>query len=137
MLNVLGPEQTDRLLARSAYHRWLGLKLITLDEESVYLGLTWREEMIAHPERRYTHGGILAAFIDVTADYAIAVKFGRGIPTVDLRIDYHRAALPGDLTARGRVLKLGRTLSTSEASVFDREGQLLASGRGVYLTTET
>lgn len=137
MLNVLGPEQTERLVTRSAYHRWLGLKLIALDEESVSLGLTWREEMIAHPERRYTHGGILAAFIDVTADYAIAVKLGRGIPTVDLRIDYHRVALPGDLTAQGRVLKLGRTLSTSEASVFDREGQLLASGRGVYLTTET
>ena len=31
-----------------------------------------------------------------------------------------------------RVIKLGHTFSTADASVFDSEGRLLASGRGVF-----
>ena len=54
------------------------------------------------------------------------------IPTVDLRVDYHRPALQGERTVEGRVIKLGRTFSTAEAYVYDSEGALLASGRGVY-----
>ena len=42
--------------------------------------------------------------------------------------------MPGDLTAKGRIVKLGSQFSVSEASVYDKEGALLASGRGVYLT---
>jgi uncharacterized protein (TIGR00369 family) len=42
--------------------------------------------------------------------------------------------MPGDLTVRGKIVKLGRQFSVAEASVFDANGTLLASGRGTYLT---
>jgi len=29
-------------------------------------------------------------------------KTGRGVPTIDLRVDYHAAAMPGDLTRAAR-----------------------------------
>jgi uncharacterized protein (TIGR00369 family) len=74
----------------------------------------------------------LATIIDVAADYALAAKLGAPIPTVDLRIDYHRAALEGELTVKAKVIKIGRTFSTAEAYVYDSDGKLLASGRGVY-----
>jgi len=51
-----------------------------------------------------------------------------------LRVDYHRAAMPGDLVARGKVIKFGSAISVAEAQVFDEGGNLLASGRGVYST---
>ena len=54
--------------------------------------------------------------------------------SIDLRVDYHSAAMPGDLTARGKVIRFGSQFSTSEAQVLDREGKLLASGRGTYFT---
>jgi uncharacterized protein (TIGR00369 family) len=59
---------------------------------------------------------------------------GRGVPTIDMRVDYHAAAMPGDLIARGKVVKSGRQFSTAEAQVFDAEGKLVASGRGTYFT---
>jgi uncharacterized protein (TIGR00369 family) len=59
---------------------------------------------------------------------------GRPVPTVDLRVDYHRAAMPGDLTCKGTVIRGGRQVSTCEAQIFDKDGKLLASGRGTYLT---
>ena len=42
--------------------------------------------------------------------------------------------MPGDLTIRGRIVRMGSQFSTSEAQVLDVEGKLLASGRGTYLT---
>ena len=35
-------------------------------------------------------------------------------------------------TVEARVIKMGRTFSTAEAFVYDSDGALLASGRGVY-----
>jgi uncharacterized protein (TIGR00369 family) len=61
-------------------------------------------------------------------------RTGRGVPTIDLRIDYHAAAMPGDLTARGKVIRFGGQFSTAEAQVLDAGGKLLASGRGSYFT---
>ncbi|MEI9926148.1 MAG: PaaI family thioesterase [Bradyrhizobium sp.] len=63
---------------------------------------TWREEWVVNPDRGYTHGGILATLVDLTADWAMVSKTGRGVPTIDLRVDYHRAAMPGVLTGARR-----------------------------------
>jgi uncharacterized protein (TIGR00369 family) len=124
----------DALVRAAPFHAWLGVKLTALDEDGITMELPWREEFIAHPVRRYTHGGILAAFIDLAADYAIAAKLGHGVPTVDMRVDYHKAAMQGPIFARASVIRLGGTLATAEARITDPAGALLASGRGVYIT---
>ena len=125
----------DDLEARlrvAPFHQWLDLKVLSMDEDGVEFGASWREEFKVNPERDYTHGGILAALVDICGDYALAAKIGRPVPTVDLRVDYHRAAMPGDLRIKARVIKAGRSFSTAEASVFDSGGKLVASGRAVY-----
>jgi uncharacterized protein (TIGR00369 family) len=127
-------EALDAMVRDAPFHRWLGVTLKSLTADSVEILLPWREEFVSDPVVRYTHGGILAALIDLAGDYAVAAKLGRGVPTVDMRVDYHRAAQPGPLVARATVLKLGGTLATAEARVFDEQERLVASGRGVYLT---
>jgi len=127
-------ERAQELVSRGAYHQWLGLKVTALDDDGIELTATWREEWVVNPERRYTHGGVLAALVDLGADWAMLKKTGRGVPTIDLRVDYHSPATPGDLTVRGRVVRMGRQVSTAEASVYDSGGRLVASGRGTYLT---
>ncbi len=122
------------LISRGPFHQWLGLEVLSVGEGQIEIKATWREEWVVNPQGRYTHGGILAALIDLTADWALVSTTGRGVPTIDMRVDYHRAAMPGDLTVKGQVVKAGRQFSVSEARVFDAEGQLLASGRGVYAT---
>jgi len=122
------------LITRGPYHQWLGIKVLALTDDGVELAATWREEWVVNPERGYTHGGVIAALIDLAADWALIKRTGRGVPTIDLRVDYHSAALRGDLTARGKIVRFGRQFSTAEAQVFDRDGKLLASGRGTYYT---
>lgn len=134
MSEEMTAEKVQALIARGPYHQWLGLKVVAVHDDGIELKATWREEWVVNPDRRYTHGGILAALVDLAADWAMVKKTGRGVPTIDLRVDYHTAAMPGDLTAKGRVIRFGGQFSTAEAQVFDNDGKLLASGRGTYFT---
>ena len=134
MTEPMTPEKVQALITRGPFHQWLGIKVVAVHDDGIELTATWREEWVVNPERRYTHGGVLAALVDLGADWAMVKKTGRGVPTIDLRIDYHAAATPGDLRIRGKVVRMGGQFSTAEAHVYDAQGKLLASGRGTYFT---
>ena len=127
-------EEVQAKVTRAPYHQWLGLKVLALHDDGIEIKATWREEWGVNPEGRDTHGGILAALVDLTADWAMVVKAGRAFPTVDLRVDYHAPAMPGDLTCKGKIIRMGSQFSTCEATIHDASGKLLASGRGTYST---
>jgi uncharacterized protein (TIGR00369 family) len=129
-------DKVQELITRAPYHQWLGLKVIAVHDDGIEVKATWREEWVVNPERRYTHGGVLAALVDLGADWAMVKKTGRGVPTIDMRVDYHAAAMPGDLTVRGRIVRMGGQFSTAEAHIFDAQGKLIASGRGTYFTAQ-
>ncbi|HUF79577.1 MAG TPA: PaaI family thioesterase [Burkholderiales bacterium] len=130
----IGIEKLQELISRGPFNQWLNFTVVKAGAEGVELKAAWREEWVVNVERRYTHGGILAAIVDVAADYAIAAQLGRPVPTIDIRVDYHKAAKPGDLTAKARVVRMGSQYSTAEAQLYDKDGALVASGRGTYFT---
>ena len=127
-------EKLQKIISRGPFNQWLNFTILKIDDAGIELKATWREEWVVNPDRRYTHGGILAAIVDVAADYAIAAQLGRPVPTIDIRVDYHKAAMPGDLTAKAKVVRNGSQYSTAEAYVYDKDGALVASGRGTYFT---
>ena len=67
-------EKVQQLITRAPYHQWLGLKVVAVHDDGIELKATWREEWVVNPERRYTHGGVLAALIDLGADWAMVKK---------------------------------------------------------------
>lgn len=125
-------EALQTRLLRGPYHQWLGLKVVEASDGEIVIEAPWREEFVVNPDGGYTHGGILATLIDLGADWAIATKLGRPFPTVDLRVDYHRPAGKGTLRVTGKIVRLGTTFTTAEASIEDSNGKLVASGRGTY-----
>jgi uncharacterized protein (TIGR00369 family) len=127
-------EQVQEIVTRAPYHKWLGLQVIAVHDDGIEIKAKWREEWVVNLEKRFTHGGILAALIDLGADWAMVRKTRRGVPTIDMRVDYHAVAMPGDLTIKGKIVRMGSQFSCAEAQVFDAQGKLLASGRGTYLT---
>jgi len=129
-------DKFQAVMSRCPFNKWLGLEARKVSEEGVEIFLPWRDELLSSPEAQSMHGGILASLIDAAASYAVASTVGRGIPTIDLRIDYHKVAKPGDYLAKGRAIHRGKTLSFGEAQVFDRHGVLVASGRGVFFVAE-
>jgi uncharacterized protein (TIGR00369 family) len=134
MPNDLTLEQIQTLVTRAPFHQWLGLEVIAAGDDSIEIKAKWREEWVVNTDQGYTHGGILAALIDLAADWAMVKQTGRGVPTIDLRVDYHRPTIRSDLTAHGKVVRGGGQFSTAEARILDRDGKLIASGRGTYFT---
>jgi uncharacterized protein (TIGR00369 family) len=127
-------EKLQELISRGPFNKWLNFTVLKSGADGVEIRAAWREEWVVNTERRYTHGGILAAIVDVAADYAIAAQLGRPVPTIDVRVDYHKAAMPGDIIAKARVVRMGSQFSTAEAYLYDKDGALVASGRGTYFT---
>ncbi|WP_042265219.1 PaaI family thioesterase [Paraburkholderia heleia] len=127
-------EEAQALVSRGPYLRWLGLQVLELGPDTIAAKASWREEWVANPVLGQTHGGILAALIDFAADFALLGSIGRPVPTIDMRVDYHRLTKQCDLVVKGRVIKLGKQFSVCEAQVFDDGQRIVASGRGAYIT---
>ena len=125
-------EELQARISVAKFHQWLGLQVLEAGEDGIAVKATWREEWIVNPQRGYTHGGILATLVDVVADYALAAQLGGPAPTVDLRVDYHKPAMQGDLTVKAKVVRRGGSFACCEAQVYDDKGELVASGRGTY-----
>ena len=126
--------QLQSVVDRSPFNRWLGMTVESVTPTAITLRIRWREELISSPERQSTHGGVIATLIDGSCDYVVAARIGHAVPTIDLRVDYHRTATPGDLIAEARVISLGATVAVAESNITDTHGRLIASGRGLYMT---
>lgn len=118
-------------LLQGPFHQWLGLQVQEVKQGEIILLAPFRDEWVVNPTGGYIHGGVLATLVDLTADWALVAWTGKGVPTLDIRVDYHRAAR-GDLHVKGRVIKVGKQVSSAEAWVYDSEQRLVASGRGLY-----
>ncbi|BES85422.1 thioesterase [Pectobacterium araliae] len=126
-------QEIEQKLLKGPYHQWLGLKVLRAGEGEIELSAAFRDEWIVNPAGGYIHGGILATLVDLAADWALVAFTGKGVPTLNLHVDYHRPA-KGDLTVKAKVIKRGKLASSAEAWVYDAEGRLVASGRGLYAT---
>jgi uncharacterized protein (TIGR00369 family) len=81
------------------------------------------------------HGGVLATLIDTATFWAVFLRLPErdGLVNVDLKLNYLRPVANGILTATGRCIRAGRSLSYAEAGVADAEGQLVAHGTSTLM----
>ena len=123
-------------LDTSPYQRFLGLECIESGDGQVTIRLPFRKELLRQEGSDWIHGGVISALADIAGDYAIVTRTGPGVPTIDLRIDWLRPARAGDLTARARAVKVGRTISVADIEIEDQTGKLVAVARGCYATPQ-
>jgi uncharacterized protein (TIGR00369 family) len=92
-----------------------------------------RPELWRSPEGRTSHGGVIAAFVDIAGHAALQAHTGRGMPTIDLRVDYLRPT-EFPITARATPKRVGKTIGIVDVEIFGRNGDASALGRAVFLT---
>lgn len=119
-------------LASTPFGSWLGVRATDFDGETLTLEVPWRPEFVGTPGTQIAHGGVLAAIVDTAGSYAVAASLGKPVPTIDLRIDYHRPVAHEAMVVESRLLRLGRSLATAEVSIYTAEGKLAVSGTGLY-----
>jgi uncharacterized protein (TIGR00369 family) len=76
------------------------------------------------------HGGVFAGLVDAATFWAVfsEIDDGLGMTTVELKVNYLAPASKGILIAKGRSLKVGKTICLGEAFLEDENGALLAHG---------
>jgi uncharacterized protein (TIGR00369 family) len=130
-------EDVQSMLGRSAFIRFLGLQVVSLDAErdEIVLKMPMRPELERGSGSGQFHGGPLAAFIDIVGDYVLALRLGAGVPTINFRVDFLRPAVTSELIGTGRLRRAGRSIGIVDVDVHDAVGRLVAVGRGCYSTT--
>ena len=130
---MLTLDQIADRLAKCPANDWLGLVPIAVDANSVKFRIPVRAEMAGSPVTGAMHGGMLAALIDTLCSFAWLSHNAGRVSTVDMRIDFHRPAVNGELIGIGRIVRAGRKIVTADAEITDLDGTLLASGRAVMI----
>lgn len=127
-------ETVQGWLDSSPFIRFLDIKASAVDAEAGIVTMTMplRPELERSPGTGQFHGGPIASLIDTAGDFAVAVKVGGGVPTMNLRIDYLRPATGPVLTATATARRVGRTVGVVDIDITDAEGRLAAIGRGTY-----
>ena len=81
------------------------------------------------------HGGVYAALVDAAAYWAVFTQLhdSAKMITIDLKLNYLGSASNGLLLAKGKSIKLGKTLGIGETSITDEAGKLLTHGTATFM----
>jgi uncharacterized protein (TIGR00369 family) len=138
--------QLAAFVARIPYLRFLGLRF-TRQGEALTAVLPFQPMLIGNPALPALHGGVTAAFLEVTAIVGLAwqeldpaeagIALARPLPkTIDLTVDYLRPGQPRDAFAAARIVRSGRRYASVHVEAWQEErGRLFAQGTGHFLMT--
>ncbi|MFC3526780.1 PaaI family thioesterase [Paracoccus mangrovi] len=141
------------LVAGVPYIRWLGIQFDRRGDELTAV-LPFDHKLIGNPLLPAIHGGVTAAFLEVTAivelawtalwedmeqgriapDAAVPESLPRLPKTIDFTVDYLRSGLPRDAYARARVVRSGRRYASVQVEAWqDNRSRLFAQATGHFL----
>ncbi|MCX8073902.1 MAG: PaaI family thioesterase [Candidatus Binatia bacterium] len=123
------------LLDAIPYARFLGVRVAGTKGHRELL-LPFRKELIGNPILPAIHGGVLGAFLELTAilcllDAGVRERLPKPI---NFSIDYLRTAGPRDTHARAEIFKLGQRIANVHVVAWQTDpAKPVASGNGKFL----
>ncbi|WP_112311778.1 PaaI family thioesterase [Pseudogemmobacter bohemicus] len=142
----------EALVARIPYLGFLGIRFDTAGAELTAV-LPYSDDLIGNPLIPALHGGVTAAFLEVTAitglvwtglhqgripPSALTVENLPALPkTIDITVDYLRPGQAEDAFARARINRSGRRYASVHVEAWQEDPQrLFAQGTGHFLMRE-
>lgn len=130
-MKQLNPEYVRKvkLLAnRSGYFDLLSMKIVSLSLGEAVLEIALQPKHLQ--PFGMVHGGVYSSIVDGATFWAVypLIEEGLGLTTVELKVNFLAPSTEGRLIARGKSIRVGRTLCLAECFVENRKGLLLAHG---------
>jgi len=117
--------------------KFIGVKVLEIDEGYVKLLFPYREEFIGDPRSKRLHGGYTATAVDLAGGVAAMTYMTSeedDVATIDMRIDYIRPGKAKEIIAEGRVISQRRRSIVTDMKIYhpDAADKVIAEGRGVF-----
>jgi len=100
------------------------MSIVSLEPRTAVLRLPYSEDLIGDTKRGVVFGGAITTLLDQSSGLAVfcSLEEFSAIATLDLRIDYLRAAEPGDdLTGRAECYRMTRNVAFVRGRAWDRD----------------
>jgi uncharacterized protein (TIGR00369 family) len=123
------------VLAAIPYARFLGVAMERVDG-TVECVLPFRDEIVGNARLPAVHGGVLGAFLELTALLRLIDESGTNrVPKpITFSVDYLRSAGPATTRARAEIFKLGRRIANVHVVAWqDDRARPVAAGNGKFL----
>ncbi len=104
----------------------LGMDVVDLKDGTAVVSMPYSEKLIGDPKTRVVHGGAVSALMDTTSGAAVMSHPSNpsGTATMDLRIEYLRAAKPGQtITTRATCYHVTRSVAFVRATASDEDSE--------------
>jgi len=111
------------MMLASPHARALGFEMVNIAKGEATLKVPYRDDLVGDPATGVIAGGVVTALLDHVCGQAVTTTLDTYAPiaTLDLRIDYLRAAEPGlDIFAHAHCFKLTRSVAFVRATAYDR-----------------
>lgn len=128
----------SRVLDAIPYARFLGVEL-DRSGGGLELVLPFRQEIVGNPALPAVHGGVLGAFLELTALLRLIDESGtdRVPKPITFGIEYLRSAGPQTTRARAEIFKLGRRIANVHVVAWqDDPAKPVAAGNGKFLLAQ-
>jgi uncharacterized protein (TIGR00369 family) len=136
------PEDPRLAAARSfcdavPHNRALGIRVAAMADAEARFELPYDVKLVGNPDTGVLHGGAITALLDAASGAAVFAALPQWSPiaTLDLRIDYLRAAEVGEaVRCRATCYKVTRNVAFTRAVAYhDDEADPIASAAGTFM----
>jgi uncharacterized protein (TIGR00369 family) len=120
------------------YARFLGVE-VERREGALECVLPFRPEIVGNAALPAVHGGVLGAFLELTALLHLLDESGseRVPKPITFSVDYLRTAGPATTRARAEIFKLGRRIANVRVVAWqDDPARPVAAGNGTFLLSD-
>ena len=133
------PAFAAKLMNKRGHGGHIGLTYHAHGPNWFELALPWREELTGMAGSGILASGPIISLMDNCTSMSVWTKIGRFLPhaTLDLRVDYMRAAVPGrTVIGRGECYKLTRSVAFVRGVAYDGDlDDPVAHATGIFMAT--
>lgn len=119
------------------YFTLLSMEIRSLDWGESRLEVTIQEKHLQ--PYGMVHGGVCASLADAAIYWAVysGMEETVGLTTVEIKLNYLAPVSAGRLIAKGKCIKVGKSICLGEASVEDSKGNLVAHGTSTMMILDS